>query len=177
MIKSKNQGEKGCKYIIVTVFLCLCLLLGIDFGSDFICGFPTETDENFNNTLKLVEEAGIDKLHVFPYSVRPGTPAAKMEDQIDEEIKSRRQEELMLIQKEVVEKLNKLKISKVYDTIIEGRKGKFFIGRSSEMAPEIDGTIFVKNADNLKNGDIVKVKITEVLEYDLVGEIDDEFSK
>ena len=68
-------------------------------------------------------------------------------------------------------------VSKVYDTIIEGRKGKFFIGRSSEMAPEIDGTILVKNADNLQKGDIVKVKITEALEYDLMGEIDDEFSK
>ena len=48
------------------------------FGADFICGFPTETEENFANTVKLVDEAGIDKLHVFPYSERPGTPAALM---------------------------------------------------------------------------------------------------
>ncbi len=83
----------------------------------------------------------------------------------------------MMIQKSVVENLNKLKISKVYDTIIEGRKGKFFIGRSSEMAPEIDGTILINSNDNLKRGDMVKIKITEALEYDLVGEIYDEFSK
>ena len=48
------------------------------FGADFICGFPTETDEQFNNTVKLVHEAGINKLHVFPYSERSGTPASKM---------------------------------------------------------------------------------------------------
>ena len=69
------------------------------FGSDFICGFPTETDENFNNTLKLVEEAGIDKLHVFPYSVRPGTPAAKM-PQVPVNIRRKRAEQLRSLRKE-----------------------------------------------------------------------------
>jgi threonylcarbamoyladenosine tRNA methylthiotransferase MtaB len=69
------------------------------FGSDFICGFPTETDENFNNTLKLVEEAGIDKLHVFPYSVRPGTPAAKM-PQVPMNIRRQRAEQLRNLRKE-----------------------------------------------------------------------------
>lgn len=69
------------------------------FGADFICGFPTETDENFNNTLKLVEEAGIDKLHVFPYSERPGTPAAKM-PQVPVNIRRARAETLRNLRKE-----------------------------------------------------------------------------
>lgn len=69
------------------------------FGSDFICGFPTETDENFNNTLKLVDEAGIDKLHVFPYSIRPGTPAAKM-PQVPMNIRRQRAEQLRNLRKE-----------------------------------------------------------------------------
>lgn len=69
------------------------------FGADFICGFPTETDENFANTLKLVEEAGIDKLHVFPYSERPGTPAAKM-PQIPVHIRKQRAETLRNLRKE-----------------------------------------------------------------------------
>lgn len=69
------------------------------FGADFICGFPTETDENFNNTLKLVEEAGIDKLHVFPYSERPGTPAAKM-PQVPVNIRRQRSEILRNLRKE-----------------------------------------------------------------------------
>ncbi len=69
------------------------------FGSDFICGFPTETDEHFNNTLKLVDEAGIDKLHVFPYSIRPGTPAAKM-PQVPMNIRRQRAEQLRNLRKE-----------------------------------------------------------------------------
>ncbi|MCM1323524.1 MAG: tRNA (N(6)-L-threonylcarbamoyladenosine(37)-C(2))-methylthiotransferase MtaB [Acetobacter sp.] len=69
------------------------------FGADFICGFPTETDENFANTLKLVEEAGIDKLHVFPYSERPGTPAAKM-PQVPVYIRKQRAETLRKLKKE-----------------------------------------------------------------------------
>ncbi len=69
------------------------------FGADFICGFPTETDENFANTLKLVEEAGIDRLHVFPYSERPGTPAAKM-PQVPVNIRKQRAERLRNLRKE-----------------------------------------------------------------------------
>ena len=69
------------------------------FGADFICGFPTETEENFANTLKLVEEAGIDKLHVFPYSERPGTPAARM-PQVPVNIRRERAERLRNLRKE-----------------------------------------------------------------------------
>lgn len=69
------------------------------FGADFICGFPTETEESFANTLKLVEEAGIDKLHVFPYSERPGTPAARM-PQVPVNIRRERAERLRNLRKE-----------------------------------------------------------------------------
>ena len=100
-----------------------------------------------------------------------------MENQIEEEVKEERQNKLMLIQKDVASNLNKLKMNKVYDTIIDRRRGKYFIGRSSEMAPEIDGTILIEYNDNINIGDIVKVKIKESLEYDLVGEVCDEFSK
>jgi threonylcarbamoyladenosine tRNA methylthiotransferase MtaB len=69
------------------------------FGADFICGFPTETEENFQNTLKLVEEANITKLHVFPYSERPGTPAARM-PQVPVNIRRKRAEQLRSLRKE-----------------------------------------------------------------------------
>ena len=69
------------------------------FGADFICGFPTETDENFQNTLNLVEEAGLNKLHVFPYSERPGTPASRM-PQVPVNIRRKRAEELRNLRKE-----------------------------------------------------------------------------
>lgn len=150
---------------------------GITLRTSLIVGFPGETEDDFKELCRFLEEYKLDNVGVFKYSKEEGTPAANMEDQIDEDIKANRQNDLMLIQKKVVEDLNKLKISKVYDTIIERRKGKFFIGRSSEMAPEIDGTILVDSTENIKIGDIVKVKIKEALEYDLVGEVYDEFSK
>lgn len=150
---------------------------GIALRTSLIVGFPGETEEDFKELCEFLEEYKLENVGVFKYSKEEGTPAANMVDQIDEDTKELRQKALMIIQKSVVENLNKLKISKVYDTIIEGRKGKFFIGRSSEMAPEIDGTILINSDDNLKKGDMVKVKITEALEYDLVGEIYDEFSK
>lgn len=150
---------------------------GITLRTSLIVGFPGETEEDFKELCEFLEEYKLDNVGVFKYSKEEGTPAANMEDQIDEDIKANRQNDLMLIQKKVVEDLNKLKISKVYDTIIDERKGKFFIGRSSEMAPEIDGTILVDTTENIKKGDIVKVKIKEALEYDLVGEVCDEFSK
>ena len=70
-----------------------------EFGADFICGFPTETEENFINTMKLVEEANIEKLHVFPYSERPGTPAARM-PQVPVNIRRERAERLRNLRKE-----------------------------------------------------------------------------
>ncbi|MGG7057662.1 30S ribosomal protein S12 methylthiotransferase RimO [Clostridium nigeriense] len=150
---------------------------GITLRTSLIVGFPGETEDDFKELCGFLEEYKLDNVGVFKYSKEEGTPAANMEDQIDEDIKANRQNNLMIIQKKVVEDLNKLKISKIYDTIIEGRKGKFFIGRSSEMAPEIDGTILVDSTENIKKGDIIKVKIKEALEYDLVGEVYDEFSK
>lgn len=150
---------------------------GITLRTSLIVGFPGETDADFNELCKFLEDYKLDNVGVFKYSKEEGTPAANMENQVDEDTKEQRQKKIMIIQKNIVEELNKLKISKIYDTIIEGRKGKYFIGRSSEMAPEIDGSILIDEARSLKKGDIVKVKIKEALEYDLIGEICDEFSK
>ncbi|MBD7915662.1 30S ribosomal protein S12 methylthiotransferase RimO [Clostridium sp. Sa3CUN1] len=150
---------------------------GITLRTSLIVGFPGETEEDFKELCDFLKDYKLDNVGVFRYSKEEGTPAANMDNQIEENIKIERQNYLMLIQKNVVQELNKLKISKVYDTIIEGRKGKYFIGRSSEMAPEIDGTILVETTQNINNGDIVKIKIKEALEYDLVGEVYDEFSK
>ncbi len=96
----KRMGRRHCREDVIR----LCHRLRevrpeSTFGADFICGFPTETEENFDNTLKLVAEAGIDSLHVFPYSERPGTPAAKM-PQIPVHIRKARAERLRSMQKE-----------------------------------------------------------------------------
>ena len=145
--------------------------------TSLIVGFPNETEEDFTELEEFLKEYKLDNVGVFKYSKEEGTPAAEMDNHLSEEIKVERYNKLMEIQKEIVENLNKLKISKIYDTIIEGRKGKYFIGRSTEMAPEIDGNILIKTDKVLNKGDIIKVKINETLDYDLIGEVYNEFSK
>ena len=110
-------------------------------------------------------------------SVHMAPKTALVDCQIDEEVKIQRQKKLMAIQREVVKAQNKLKIGNIYDTIIDGNSGEYYIGRSYEMAPEIDGLIYIKKEKSLNLGDIVKVKIHDVMEYDLIGEVLDEFSK
>ena len=149
----------------------------IALRTSLIVGFPGETEEDFNELSTFLKEYKLENVGVFKYSKEEGTPAANMDNQIDEEVKEKRQEELMLIQREVVKELNKLKVNNVYDTIIEGKKGKYFIGRSGEMAPEIDGNILIESDKELNKGDILKIKINEALEYDLIGEVYNEFSK
>lgn len=149
----------------------------IALRTSLIVGFPGETEEDFNELKEFLQDYKLENVGVFKYSREEGTPAATMANQVEEEVKEKRYNELMEIQKTIVYNLNKLKTLKVYDTIIEGRKGKYFIGRSSEMAPEIDGIIYVDTKDNLQIGDIVKVKIKDTLEYDLIGEVYDEFTK
>ena len=150
---------------------------GIALRTSLIVGFPGETDENFEELEKFLEDYKLENVGVFAYSQEEDTPAAKMECQVDEEVKIQRQKKLMAVQRNVVKAQNKLKIGNVYDTIIDGNNGEYYIGRSYEMAPEIDGLIYIKKEKSLNLGDIVKVKINDVMEYDLMGEVLDEFSK
>lgn len=149
----------------------------IALRTSLIVGFPGETDENFEELEEFLKDYKLENVGVFAYSQEEDTPAAKMECQIDEEVKIKRQKKLMAVQRDVVKAQNKLKIGNIYDTIIDGNNGEYYIGRSYEMAPEIDGLIYLKKEKVLNLGDIVKVKITDVMEYDLMGEVLDEFSK
>ena len=125
----------------------------------------------------FIKEYKLDKVGVFTYSQEEDTPAAKMEGQIIEEIKKKREEELMLIQKDISEEINKLKIGKLYDILVEGYNGKYYYGRSYEMAPDIDANVLFKSSKNINIGEFVKVKIIENMDYDLVGVVVDESCK
>lgn len=150
---------------------------GIVLRTSLIVGFPGETDENFTELKEFLQDYKLDNVGVFKYSREEETPAATMDNQVEEEVKATRERELMLLQKDVSKELNKLKMGRIYDTIIEGRKGKYFMGRNSEMAPEIDGLFYINSKEDIKIGDIVKVKVIETLEYDLVGDVCNEFGK
>ncbi|MCQ2969284.1 MAG: 30S ribosomal protein S12 methylthiotransferase RimO [Clostridium sp.] len=150
---------------------------GITLRTSLIVGFPGETEEDFNELCSFLKDYKLDNVGVFTYSQEEGTAAAKLPNQIDEDVKLKRKEILMNIQKDIVKDLNELKIGNIYDTIIDSSTGEYYIGRNYEMSPEIDGLIYVTKKKTLKKGDIIKVKITNVMEYDLVGDVLDESSK
>lgn len=174
----KQMGRRTNKEAIISKIDTLRNKVpGIALRTSLIVGFPGETDENFEELEKFLEDYKLENVGVFAYSQEEDTPAEKMECQVDEEVKIQRQKKLMAVQREVVKEQNKLKIGNIYDTIIDGNNGEYYIGRSYEMAPEIDGLIYIKKEKPLNLGDIVKVKIHDVMEYDLMGEVLDEFSK
>ena len=119
----------------------------------------------------------MDKLGVFRYSQEEGTPAAIMENQIDEEIKKKREEELMILQQDISKEINNKKVGKTYNVFVEGKEEDLWYGRNYEMAPEIDGLVYFKSDKIINKGDMVNVKITDSYEYDLIGVVCDESCK
>ncbi len=144
----------------------------------FIVGFPGETEEDFRELYNFVEEIKFDKLGVFTYSKEENTPAYSMPNQIDENVKEERRDRLMELQKSISENLMSSKVGKVYKVMVdELADDGLYTGRSFMDSPEIDGVIYFKSDINHEIGDIVKVKTTEYLEYDLLGELADESGK
>ncbi len=143
----------------------------------FIVGFPNENEDNFNEIIEFLKEYKLDKVGVFTYSQEEDTPAAKMEGQISEAVKKKREEELMLIQKGISGEINKLKIGKLYDILVERYDGKYYYGRNYEMAPDIDANVLFESSKKIDNGEFIKVKIVENMDYDLVGVVVDESCK
>lgn len=138
-----------------------------------ISGFPGETEEEHKELLEFVKEMKFDRLGVFPYSMEEDTPAALLPDQIEEEVKEKRRDEIMEVQQEIAfQKAEDMLYQKV-EVLIEGRlpDENIFIGRTYKDAPNVDGYIFVSCSHELMSGEFVKVQITDAKEYDLVGEV------
>jgi len=174
----KLMGRKTSKQDIINKIDKLReKISGIILRTTFIVGFPKETEEDFNEIIDFIEEYKLDKVGVFTYSQEEDTPAAIMEGQIIEEIKKKREEKLMLVQKGISEQINKLKIGKLYDILVEGYNGKCYYGRSYEMAPDIDASVLFESSKNIEVGEFIKVKIIENMDYDLVGVVVDESCK
>lgn len=138
-----------------------------------ISGFPGETEEDHKTLYNFVDEMEFDRLGVFTYSMEEDTRAALMPDQIDEEVKSERRDEIMELQQEIVFEKNESLIGKEVLVLIEGHipNENAYIGRTYMDAPSVDGNIFITTDENLMSGDFVRAKITGSYEYDLIGEI------
>ncbi len=144
-----------------------------------ITGFPGETKEQHEELVNFVDEMEFDRLGVFTYSPEEDTPAARMDDQIEESLKEERQAELMELQQEIAFELAERMIGNEMLVMIEGKVAdeNAYVGRTYKDAPNVDGLIFVHTDTELVSGDFVKVKVTGALEYDLIGEMIDEFTK
>ena len=145
--------------------------------TSLISGFPTETDEEFEEMIEFVKEVKFDRLGVFTYSREEDTPAAKLEGQIEEEVKEDRKGRIMETQMQVSLNRNLSKVGSVVQVLVEEEEDEFYVGRTKEDVPEIDGVVFIKKELSLTMGDIVEVEVTEALEYDLMGVVKDECCK
>lgn len=134
-------------------------------------GFPGETDEQFENLCAFIKDVKFDRMGCFAFSPEEDTPAYDMDNQLDDDVKNHRQEILMDLQYGISESLNKSRVGKTYKVIVDNVKDDVCVGRSYMDSPEIDTGITFSSTPNIKIGDFVNVKITDVDGYDLVGEI------
>lgn len=136
-----------------------------------ITGFPGETEAEHEELMDFVDQTEFDRLGVFTYSPEEDTPAAEMQEQIDEEIKKKRQAELMELQQEIAFANAEDMIGREMLVMIEGKVAdeNVYAGRTYRDAPGVDGMIFVETGELLLSGDFARVKVTGALEYDLIG--------
>ncbi|MDY3918632.1 MAG: 30S ribosomal protein S12 methylthiotransferase RimO, partial [Candidatus Limivivens sp.] len=145
----------------------------IALRTTLITGFPGETEEEHRELLEFVDEMEFDRLGVFPYSAEEDTPAAAMPDQIPEEVKLERKDELMELQQEIAFDLAEEMKGRELVVMVEGKVAdeNAYVARTYKDAPGIDGYLFLNTEETLVSGDFVKVRVTGALEYDLTGEI------
>lgn len=144
-----------------------------------ISGFPGETEEDHEELMNFVDEMEFDRLGVFTYSAEEDTPAATMPDQIPEELKEERRDEIMELQQEISFEKAEEMVGKSLWCMVEGKVADeyAYVARTYKDAPGVDGYLFIQTIEELMSGDFVKVRVTGADEYDLIGEIDDEFTE
>ena len=147
--------------------------------TSLISGFPGETAEDHQESLACVDEMEFDRLGVIAYSREEDTPAAQMPDQVPEEVKEERRDEIMELQQDIAFEKSERMVGRVLDVMIEGQvSGEYaYVGRTYMDAPNVDGYIFVQTVETLMTGDFVRLKVTGAAEYDLRGELIDEFAE
>lgn len=136
----------------------------------FMVGFPGETEEQFANLSDFVKEVKFDKMGCFAFSPEEDTPAYDMDNQIDDDVKKRRQEILMNTQFCITEASNKNRVGNVYKVIVDNIDDGKYVGRSYMDSPEIDSGIIFTSDKKINIGEFVYVKITDYDGYDLIGE-------
>ena len=176
----RRMGRRTSKQQLIDIITKLrCEIPDIVLRTSLITGFPGETEEDHQELMEFVDEIEFDRLGVFTYSPEEGTPAETMEGQVPEEVKEARRDEIMELQQEISLDKGNDRIGQEVLVMIEGKVSgeSAYIGRTYGDAPKVDGYIFVQTGELLVTGDFAKVTVTGALEYDLIGELTDEYTK
>lgn len=176
----KRMGRRTSKAQLVEIITKLRKEIpDIVLRTSLITGFPGETEEDHQELLEFVDEMEFDRLGVFTYSPEEDTPAATMKDQIPEELKEERRDEIMELQQEISLDKGNQRIGQEMLVMIEGKVSgeSAYIGRTYMDAPKVDGYMFVQTGELMVTGDFAKVRVTGALEYDLIGELTDEYTE
>ncbi len=172
----KNMNRSGdSKYLTDLMSKIRKNIPDITLRTTLITGFPGETEEQFEELAEFVNKIKFDKLGCFAYSQEEGTPAAGFDGQLDEETKNHRAEIIMQQQQLISEEKNAQKNGCKFEAVVEGfdKYAECYFGRTAGDAPDIDGKVFFTSEKQLEIGQYVTIKITEALDYDLIGEVTD----
>lgn len=170
----KKMGRKTNKKDIMDIAARLrAAMPDISLRTTLICGFPGETEAMHQELLTFIKDMSFDRLGAFAYSKEDGTVAATMDNQVDDELKLKWRDEVMLCQKDISLSNNEKYIGRVLKVFIEGKlpEDGVFIGRTYRDTPSVDGFIFVNSDTELVSGQFVDVEVTGYDEYDLIGDV------
>ena len=170
----KRMGRRTTKAELLDIIHTLrSEIPDIVLRTTLITGFPGETEEQHEELMDFVDEVEFERLGVFAYSPEEDTPAAVMPDQIPEEIKQKRRNELMELQQDIAFEKAENMVGRELLAMVEGEVSgeSAYVARTYGDAPNVDGYLFINTAETLVSGDFARVKVTGALEYDLIGEL------
>ncbi|MDD2370568.1 MAG: tRNA (N6-isopentenyl adenosine(37)-C2)-methylthiotransferase MiaB [Firmicutes bacterium] len=165
IIKEMNRGYTKEHYLALTEYIYK-VMPDATISTDIIVGFPGETEEDFQDTLDVVENVGYDQAYMFMYSIREGTRAAKMDNQVPEEIKKERFHRLLELQNKKSLERNKEMLGKTYEVLVEG------FGEKGRLTARTRGNKVINFVGNISlKGNLVKVKVKDYNTWSLYGEL------
>jgi ribosomal protein S12 methylthiotransferase len=144
---------------------------GITIRTTLITGYPGETEKDFEELYQWVKQTRFDRLGVFTYSHEENTQAYSLNDDVPEEVKQERAQQIMDLQQGISFELNQQKVGKEFKVLIDRKEGNYFIGRTEFDSPEVDNEVLVDAREHfLRIGDFAQIHITSAEEFDLFGE-------
>ena len=181
LIETIKTEEKVCNYLDIRGLIAKLRkeIPDIALRTTLISGFPGETEEDHEILMQFVDDMEFDRLGVFAYSPEEDTPAFSFENQVPEEVKQDRRDEIMELQQEIAFEKSETMKGRTLEVMIEGKVAdeNAYVGRTYMDSPNVDGLIFVNTGLSLMSGDFLKVRVTGASEYDLIGEAEDEFTE